>query len=62
MVPKNVWWMPEDIFSGNRKWSEGASEEELIDLAIRFDWAWVNIEIFDPKEKVIEFKIEASHS
>jgi glutamate formiminotransferase len=46
-------------FLRKQKWSEGASEEELIDLAIR-SMGLGELKPFDPKEKVIEFKIESS--
>ena len=51
--------MPDDIFCANRQWSEGASEEELIDIAIR-SMGLSELKPFDPKEKVIEFKIESA--
>ena len=37
--------------------SEGAAEEELIDMAVR-SMGLSELKPFDPKEKVIEFKIE----
>jgi len=40
-----------------QKWSEGVSEEELIDIAIR-SMGLSELKHFDPKEKVIELKIE----
>jgi len=39
-------------------WSEGASEEELIDIAVR-SMGLSELKPFDPKEKVIELKIES---
>src|SRR5213595_3660863 len=45
-------------FLRKQKWSEGASDEELIDLAVR-SMGLSELKPFDPKEKVIEFKIES---
>jgi glutamate formiminotransferase/formiminotetrahydrofolate cyclodeaminase len=42
-----------------QKWSEGVSDEELIDIAIR-SMGLSELKPFDPKEKVIEFKIESA--
>jgi glutamate formiminotransferase/formiminotetrahydrofolate cyclodeaminase len=42
-----------------QKWSEGESDEELIDIAIR-SMGLSELRPFDPKEKVIEFKIESA--
>jgi glutamate formiminotransferase/formiminotetrahydrofolate cyclodeaminase len=39
-----------------QKWSEGASEEELIDIAVR-SMGLGELKPFDPKEKIIEYKI-----
>src|SRR5260370_9747132 len=41
-----------------QKWSEGASDEELIDIATR-SMGLSELKPFDPKEKVIELKIES---
>ena len=41
-----------------QKWSEGAAEEELIEIAIR-SLGLSELKPFDPREKVIEFKIAA---
>src|SRR5437016_2476791 len=46
-------------FLRKQKWSEGASEAELIDIAIR-SMGLSELKPFDPKEKVIEFKIESA--
>src|SRR2546430_7277463 len=46
-------------FLRKQKWSEGASEEELIDIAIR-SMGLSELRPFDPKEKVIELKIESA--
>jgi len=48
-------------FLRKQKWSEGASEEELIEMAIR-SLGLSDLKPFDPKEKVIEFKIESAVS
>src|SRR4029434_3157948 len=42
-----------------QRWSEGASEEELIEIAIR-SMGLSELKPFDPKEKVIELKIESA--
>ena len=42
-----------------QKWSEGASEEELIDVAIR-SMGLSELKPFDPKEKIIELKMESA--
>src|SRR3954449_11624101 len=46
-------------FLRKQKWSEGASEEELIDIAIR-SMGLNELKPFDPKEKIIELKMEAT--
>jgi glutamate formiminotransferase/formiminotetrahydrofolate cyclodeaminase len=46
-------------FLRRQRWSEGASEEELIDIAIR-SMGLSELKPFDPKEKVIELKIEST--
>src|SRR6059058_966159 len=46
-------------FLRKQKWSEGVAEEELIDIAIR-SMGLSELKPFDPKEKVIEFKIESA--
>src|SRR5260370_8293256 len=45
-------------FLRKQRWSQGASEEELIDIAVR-SMGLSELKPFDPKEKVIEFKIES---
>src|SRR2546423_4293607 len=42
-----------------QKWSEGAAEEQLIDVAIR-SMGLSELKPFDPKEKIIEFKMESA--
>jgi glutamate formiminotransferase/formiminotetrahydrofolate cyclodeaminase len=59
MVPKKCLVDAGRYFLRKQKWSEGASEEELIDLAIR-SMGLGELKPFEPKDKVIEFKIEAS--
>ena len=56
---RNVWWRQDDIFLRKQKWSEGASEEELIDIAIR-SMGLSELKPFDPKERIIEFKMESA--
>ncbi len=58
MLPKQCLVEAGRYFLRKQKWSEGASDEELIDLAIR-SMGLSELKPFDPKEKVIEFKIEA---
>ncbi|HWN23541.1 MAG TPA: cyclodeaminase/cyclohydrolase family protein, partial [Candidatus Sulfotelmatobacter sp.] len=58
MVPKECLVDAGRYFLGKQKWSEGAAEEELIDIAIR-SMGLSEVKPFDPKEKVIEFKIES---
>jgi glutamate formiminotransferase/formiminotetrahydrofolate cyclodeaminase len=59
MVPKNCLVDAGRYFLRKQRWSEGASEEELIDVAIR-SMGLSELKPFDPKEKVIEFKIKAA--
>jgi glutamate formiminotransferase/formiminotetrahydrofolate cyclodeaminase len=46
-------------FLRKQKWSEGASEEDLIDIAIR-SMGLNELKPFDPKEKIIELKMETT--
>ena len=57
MVPKKCLVDAGRYFLSKQKWSEGVSEEELIDMAVR-SMGLSELKPFDPKEKVIEFKIE----
>ena len=50
--------MPAAIFLRKQKWSEGAAEEELIEMAVR-SMGLSELKPFDPREKVIEMKIES---
>src|ERR1043166_1558100 len=61
MVPKKCLVDAGRYFLRKQKWSEGVSEEELIDLAIR-SMGLGELKPFDPKEKVIEFRIGASQT
>ena len=58
MVPKKCLIDAGRYFLRKQKWSEGASEEELIDIAVR-SMGLSELKPFDPKEKVIELKIES---
>ena len=59
MVPKKCLVDAGRHFLQKQNWSEGAAEEELIDIAIR-TMGLNELKPFDPKEKVIELKIEAT--
>jgi glutamate formiminotransferase / formiminotetrahydrofolate cyclodeaminase len=59
MVPKKCLVDAGRYFLRKQRWSEGASEEELIDIAIR-SMGLSELKPFDPQEKVIEFKIESA--
>ena len=59
MVPKKCLVDAGRYFLRKQKWSEGVSEEELIDIAIR-SMGLSELKPFDSKEKVIEFKIESA--
>src|SRR5216110_2041691 len=59
MVPKKCLMDAGRYFLRKQKWSEGAAEEELIDIASR-SMGLSELKPFDPKEKVIEFKIESA--
>jgi len=58
MVPKKGLVDAGRYFLRKQKWSEGVSEEELIDIAVR-SMGLSELKPFDPTEKVIEFKIES---
>src|SRR6202030_886823 len=58
MVPKKCLTDAGRYFLRKQKWSEGASEEELIEMAVR-SLGLSELKHFDPKEKVIELKIES---
>jgi glutamate formiminotransferase / formiminotetrahydrofolate cyclodeaminase len=59
MVPKKCLVDAGRYFLRKQKWSEGVSDEELIDIAIR-SMGLSELRPFDSKEKVIEFKIESA--
>ena len=61
MVPKKCLVDAGRYFLRKQKWSEGASEEELIDIAIR-SMGLNELKPFDPREKIIEFKMESAAS
>jgi glutamate formiminotransferase / formiminotetrahydrofolate cyclodeaminase len=58
MVPKKCLIEAGRYFLRKQKWSEGASEEGLIDIAVR-SMGLSELKPFDPNEKVIELKIES---
>ncbi len=58
MLPKKCLLDAGRYFLRRQNWSEGAAEEELIDLAIR-SMGLNEVKPFDPNEKVIELKIAA---
>jgi glutamate formiminotransferase / formiminotetrahydrofolate cyclodeaminase len=57
MLPKKCLVDAGKYFLRKQKWSEGASEEELIDIGIR-SMGLSELKPFDPKEKIIELKME----
>ena len=59
MVPKRCLVDAGRYFLRKQKWSEGAAEEDLIDIAIR-SMGLSELRPFDPKEKIIELKMEAA--
>jgi len=58
MVPKKCLTDAGRYFQRKQKCSEGASDEELIDMAVR-SMGLSELKPFDPKEKVIELKIQS---
>jgi glutamate formiminotransferase/formiminotetrahydrofolate cyclodeaminase len=58
MLPKKCLLDAGRYFLRKQKWSEGASEEELIDVAIR-SMGLSELKTFDPKERIIELKMES---
>jgi len=61
MVPKKSLLDAGRYFLRKQKWSEGASEEEIVDIAIR-SMGLSELKPFDPREKIIEFKMESAAS
>jgi glutamate formiminotransferase/formiminotetrahydrofolate cyclodeaminase len=59
MVPKKCLIDAGKYFLRKQKWSEGASEEDLIDMAVR-SMGLNELKPFDPKEKIIEFKMDSA--
>src|SRR5213075_1647080 len=59
MVPKKCLVDAGRYFLRKQQWSEGASEEDLIDIAVR-SMGLSELKPFDPKEKLIELKMEAA--
>ena len=57
MLPKKSLIDAGRYFLRKQQWSEGAAEEELIELAIR-SMGLSELKPFDPREKVIEYRIE----
>src|SRR4051812_15973 len=57
MLPKKCMLDAGRYFLRKQKWSEGASDEELIDIAVR-SMGLNELKPFDPKEKIIELKME----
>jgi glutamate formiminotransferase/formiminotetrahydrofolate cyclodeaminase len=58
LLPKKCLVDAGKYFLRKQRWSEGASEEELIDIAIR-SMGLNELKPFDPKEKIIEFKMQS---
>jgi glutamate formiminotransferase/formiminotetrahydrofolate cyclodeaminase len=58
MLPKKCLVDAGRYFLEKQKWSEGASEEDLIDIAVR-SMGLSELKPFDPKEKIIELKMES---
>ncbi len=59
MVPKKCLLDAGRHFLRKQNWSEGAAEEELIELAVR-SMGLGELKPFDPKEKIIELKMDAN--
>jgi len=59
MLPKKCLVEAGKYFLRKQKWSEGAAEEELIEIAIR-SMGLSELKAFDPKERIIEWKMEAA--
>jgi len=59
MLPKKCLMDAGKYFLRKQKWSEGASEEELIEIAIR-SMGLSEVKPFEPKEKIIELKMEST--
>ncbi|MCB9233545.1 MAG: glutamate formimidoyltransferase [Bacteroidia bacterium] len=59
LLPKKALTDAGRYFLKKSEWSEGASEEELIQIAIK-SMGLAELKPFDPKEKIIEYAIEAN--
>jgi glutamate formiminotransferase/formiminotetrahydrofolate cyclodeaminase len=59
MLPKKCLIDAGKYFLRKQMWSEGAAEEELIDIAVR-SMGLSELKPFDAKEKIIEFKMESA--
>src|SRR6476659_2367175 len=59
MLPKKCLVDAGKYFLRKQQWSEGASEEELITIAIRC-MGLNELNPFDPRERIIEFKMESA--
>lgn len=59
MLPKKCLVDAGRYFLRKQKWSEGASGDELIEIAIR-SMGLSELKPFDPRERIIEFKMELS--
>ena len=61
LLPKKCLIEAGKYFLRKQQWSEGAAEEELIDIAVR-SMGLSELKPFDPKEKIIELKMESNAS
>jgi glutamate formiminotransferase/formiminotetrahydrofolate cyclodeaminase len=61
MLPKKSLVDAGRYFLRKQNWSEGAAEEDLIDIAMR-SMGLSELKPFDPKEKIIELKMESAAS
>ena len=61
MLPKKCLVDAGRYFLRKQNWSEGAADEDLIDIAIR-SMGLSELKPFDPKEKIIELKMESAAS
>ena len=61
LLPKKCLIEAGKYFLRKQQWSEGAAEEELIDIAVR-SMGLSELKPFDPKEKIIELKMESNTS
>ena len=59
MLPKKCLVDAGKYFLRKKQWSEGASEEDLIDIAVR-SMGLSELKPFDPKEKIIELKMDTA--